>query len=460
MKYSIKNLLLSCALLLAASLTVGAQTTYSGYFLEGYDYRYQMNPAIGNETMVVAMPAIGNFNVATHGSLNLKNIIYTLNGKTVLFTNPGISTSEVMSHVKDRNRLGLNTKIDLMSVGFKALGGYNVVSLSALANVETSVPGAFFSLAKEGLTNTTYDISNMFANVNAYGQIALNHSRDIKKVPGLRVGATLKVLVGVGNVDFDFKNAHLQLDENEWIAQTNADVYASVGGLRFDKKTSEKTGRDYVSGANLDGGFAPNGFGLGFDLGAEYKWRDFNFSLAILDFGFMSWGKTQHASTNGPHTVNTGAFTFNASGSAPNSFSNEWDRLSKDLEELYQLRDMGALSSRTKMLGATLNVGASYELPAYRKLHFGLLSTTRINGKYSWTQVRLSANVRPVKLLSVDINGVVGTFSGGFGWLFNFHAPGFNLFAGMDYTLGKLSKQGVPLNSNSAFNFGLNFPLK
>jgi hypothetical protein len=29
----------------------------------------------------------------------------------------------------------------------------------------------------------------------------------------------------------------------------------------------------------------------------------------------------------------------------------------------------------------------------------------------------------------------------------------------MDHTLGKLAKQGVPINSNAQFSFGINFPL-
>lgn len=436
-----------------------AQTAYSGYFLEDYSYRFQMNPAFGGERNFVAMPGIGNLNLSTHGSLGVRDVIYPLDGKTVLFTNPGISVGEVMDNINDNNRIGSNIKIDLMTVGFSALGGYNNVSLSALANVETSVPGALFSLAKESITNKTYNIHHLYANANAYAQLALNHSRVIKQVPGLRVGATLKFLLGGGNIDILLHEAKLQLNENEWIGQTNADVYASVGGMRFDQKFSDKSQRDYVSGVNLDDGYKLNGFGMGLDLGAEYKWRDFSFSLSVLDFGFMRWGHTLHASTDGSQEINTDAYIFNVDDQADNSFSSEWDRFTGDLTKLYELHESEPLSSRTKMLGATLNIGVSYELPSYRKLHFGFVNSTRILGTYSWTQFRMSANVRPIKMLSIDVNGVAGTYGIGFGWMFNFHTTGFNLFAGMDHTLGKLSKQYVPLGANNAVNFGINFPI-
>lgn len=453
----IKKLMISAGIL-SCCAAVSAQTSYSGYFLDNYDYRFQMNPAFGNDGNFVSMPALGNLNIHMRGNLHVDDVLYNLNGKTVLFTNPGISVGEAMGKFNDKNRLGSNNKIDILTAGFKAFGGYNAISFSAVANLETSVPGSFFSLAKEGITNKTYDIENMFGNANAYAQLAFNHSRDIRQVPGLRVGATVKVLVGAGNIDFEFNEARLQLAEDRWIAQTNADIYASVGGLRYDMEYSEETGKNYVSGANLDDGFKPQGFGLGFDIGAEYKWNDFKFSAAALDLGFMSWGKTQWASTNGTQTVDTSAYTFNVDGDASNSFDNELDRLGDDLARLYQLDNNGELSSRTRALAATVNVGAEWELPYYRALHFGFLNSTRINGRYSWTQFRLSANVAPVKYFSADVNAVVGTYGVGFGWLINVHPKGFNLFLGMDHTIGKLAKQGVPLNSNASVNFGINFP--
>ncbi|MDE6443474.1 MAG: hypothetical protein K2K64_03500, partial [Muribaculaceae bacterium] len=320
-----------------------------------------------------------------------------------------------------------------------------------------SVTGSFFSLAKEVITNKTYDIENIFGNVNAYAQIALNHSRDIKPVPGLRVGGSLKFLIGVGSLDFRFNEAKLMLGQDNWRALTNAEIYASVGGFKYKFDHSDSTGKDYVSGGEIDS-FKPQGFGMALDLGATYKWRDFTFSAAVLDLGFINWGKTQKATTNGVQEISTDSYIFNANDDAENSFSNEWHRFKDNLANLYQITDVEEVSSYTRALGATLNFAGEYELPYYRKLHFGLLNSTHINGKYTWTQFRLSANVHPVKCLSADVNMVLGTYGVGFGWLFNLHFPGFNLFMGMDQTLGKLAKQGVPLNSNASFNFGINFP--
>jgi hypothetical protein len=172
----------------------------------------------------------------------------------------------------------------------------------------------------------------------------------------------------------------------------------------------------------------------------------------------MNWGKTQYASTNGTQSVNTDAYIFNVSDDAANSFSDEWDIFKDDLSNLYQLNDEGELSSRTRMLAATVNAGVDYALPVYRRLHFGLLNTTRINGDFTWTKFRLSANVNPINALSVNANIGYGTYGFDFGWLVNFSISGFNIFLGMETASFKLAKQGVPLNSNVSANFGITYP--
>lgn len=442
-----------------ATSAIMAQNTNSGYFLDGYTYRYGMNPAFGNDKNFVSMPGLGNLNVAMRGNLHVSSVIYNIDGRTCLFTNPGISTSEVMDNIHDKNRVGANIRVNVLSAGFKAFGGYNTVSLNARADVNTSVPKAFFSLAKEGVANKDYDIRNLSARAIGYGELALNHSREIKQVPGLRVGAAVKFLVGMAHVDARFNQANLVLGENEWIGRTNADIYVNLGSFQY-KHDTDKEGREYVSGCDMDGdgSVSPNGFGMAFDLGATYRWRDFNFSAALLDLGWISFSNTKFASTNGTRQVNTDAYTFNADDNAANSFENEWDRLRDNFEKLYQLTDNGNTGTRSAALAATLNLGVDYELPVYRKLHFGFLSSTRIAGRYTWTEARLSANVAPVKCFSADANVAVGTFGTSFGWMLSFHHTGFNLFMGMDHTLGKVSKQWVPLSSNASFNMGINFP--
>lgn len=142
----------------ATAMTASAQDTYSGYFLDNYTYRYQMNPAMGNRSNFVSMPALGNLNLGMSGNIHLTSLVYSREGKTVLFTNPNVSVSEAMNGFKDVNRMGFNTKINILSGGWKAWGGYNTVSINARANADVHVPKSLFSLVKEGISNKTYSI--------------------------------------------------------------------------------------------------------------------------------------------------------------------------------------------------------------------------------------------------------------------------------------------------------------
>lgn len=448
---------IAVAALGAASVSVSAQNTYSGYFIDSYSPRHQMNPAFApdssrNYKAYVGFPILSNVNVGLRGNLHLTDIYYNRGGETVLFTNPGISAGEAMDKFGDKNRLGMNLKLDILNCGFKAWGGWNTVGINLVSDTEIGVPKSFFSLVKEGVSNKSYDIKNLrFASTN-YAEIALNHSRDLSKwVPGLRAGATLKFILGIADVDAYFNDARLTLGENDWNVQSNADVYASGCGMTFKQRYNDKYNRYYLDGLDFDG-FKLGGFGMGLDLGAEYKWNDFKFSLALLDIGFLNWANTQHASTNGTRTYNTDAYIIGIGD------DDSWNEMQDGLEELYQLDVDGNMGNYCKSLKTTLNWGVEYTLPYYRNLRFGLVNTTRFNGSFTWTDFRVSANVQPVKCLDLSANLGMGTYGVGFGWLANVSTKGINFFIGMDRTLGKLSKDGIPLNSNASVNIGIDFP--
>lgn len=316
------------------------------------------------------------------------------------------------------------------------------------------LPREVFSLLKEGVANQSYDIRDIGAHADAFAEIAFGHSRDINKQ--WRVGGTLKFLLGGANMDAKFNQARLDLGVDNWSVVADAELQSSVKGLTYKTDVNDDTHHRYVSGIDVDG-TGLNGFGMALDLGAVYTLnQDWQFSASVLDFGFIHWNNNIVASTNGERQFYTDRYTFNADNDADNSFDNEWKKLRNDFSAIYELDDMGDRGGRTTMLSATLNFAGQYTLPVYRNLTFGLMNTTKIQGAYSWTDFRLSANVAPVKIFSATANMAVGSYGCGFGWLANLHVTGFNLFLGMDHTLGKLTKDGVPLSSNASVNFGMN----
>ena len=421
-----------------------------------------MNPAFGNDQGYVAMPALGNLNIGMNSNLRVDNILYNIDGRTALFLNPKVSTSEFLSGIHDKNKITENLKIQILGAGFKAFGGYNTIEINARQDLDLNIPGSLLRLAKEGIENKTYDISNLNAHASGYAELALGHSRQINDQ--LRIGAKLKVLLGIANLDANFKKAQLTLGENEWVGITDAEIQTSIKSMKYEIEETERgpegaeTTHRYVSGLDIDS-WGISGFGLAFDLGAEYKLdKNWAFSASLLDLGYIGWNNNYVASTNGERQVSTDKYIFNVDEDASNSFENEADRLMEGLSALYELQDNGDMGSRSRALAATMNLGVQYTPDFYDKLSFGLLNSTRMAGKYSWTEFRLSANVAPTNIFSASANMALGTYGTSFGWLLNFHPNGFNLFVGMDHTLGKLAKQGVPLSGRANVNIGINFP--
>lgn len=453
MKSNIKSII-SIVVLMASTAMGVAQSSRSGYFTEGYLYRYQMNPAIANDRNFIAMPGVGNLNVGVNGTLSLDDVIYNVDGQTTTFLNPAVDTNEFLDAISDKNRLGMDVKIGILSAGFKGFKGYNTISLNVRTNVQMHMPGSLFRLLKEGVENKTYDISDFRAHADAYAELALGHSHKLNDQ--WRIGGAVKFLVGAGNVDAELDKAYLTLGENSWNVAVDGKMQSSIKGLTYEHDVNNRTGHEYVDGFDIDGA-GVNGFGVAFDLGAQFFLnKDWTFSASVLDLGFINWDNNMLASTNGLQEFATDKYSFNVDDEASNSFENEWDVMRDDLSALYELNDMGDQGARSKMLAATINLAAQYNLPLYRKLAFGLLNTTRLQGEYSWTEFRLSANVSPAKAFSAGANVAVGTYGCAFGWIVNLNAPGVNIFVGMDHTLTKLAKQGVPLSSNASANLGIN----
>lgn len=433
-----------------------AQYTNSGYFTDGYLYRHEINPAFGNQQNYISFPALGNINLGIRGNLNLKDYIYNIDGKTTTFLNPKVDASDFLNNINEKNKFNFDTKIEVLSLDFKSFGGYSTIGVNVRSNIHTMLPKSLFKFAKEGISNNEYDISKFDIHADAYSELVLGHSHDLNEK--LRIGASLKVLLGLANVDARFNKAKINLGNDQWTAVTNAEINASVKGLEYETEISENTGKPYINDFDVED-FGLNGFGLGLDLGAEYKLNDsWKFSAALTDLGFLSWNNNMLATTNGDKCFTTDDYKFSFDDEKSNNFEDELERLGDGLVGLYELDNAGDQGKRTTKLATTLNLGAEYVLPAYDKLSFGLMNSTRFQGDYTWTEFRLSANIAPVKILSAGVNVAAGSYGCAFGWILNFHPNGFNLFVGMDQTLGKVTKEFVPLLSKGSVNLGVNIP--
>lgn len=451
----------------AAILPTSAQELRTSYFMETSNFRHQMNPAL------LDSPYFGmffsNINVGMTGNIGAKQFIFDTNGlpgytgnyRYTTFMDPNVDAATFLNKLHDKNRFDLYLNYNLFSVGFKAWGGVNLLELNLRSNTNLTLPKGLFEFAKTAGEKEHYEFGGLGMRTQNYMELALGHSRDINKQ--WRVGGKLKFLIGAAYADFTADNVTLDMTEDAWRIQSNAQMKASLlksDVIHEDPSKNSADGRPRVK--KLDNfGFSLPGFGMALDLGVTYKpIENLTLSAAITDLGFISWKNTHHASSQGDYTFDGfNNIYIGSDKDQTEDIDDQFDQIGDDLEEMFSVYDDGTKTA-TQALAATLNVGAEYKLPAYDKLKFGFLYTSRIHGKYSWHQGMLNVGVRPVKWFECNVNGAVTSTGVTAGGMLSLKAPHFNFYIAADRFFSKMGKQGVPLNSsNGNITFGMTFPL-
>ena len=453
--------------LLAISATSMAQGLNSAYFTTDFNARHTLNPAFGNEQNYVSIPGLGNLNVSMHGNFGYEDVImnnplYGQPGqkKMTTFMNPYISVNDALNSLSTgNNRIVTNVDVTILSAGFKGFGGYNTIELNAKSRVGVALPYELFEFAKN-IGNNTYEIGDINVGARAYAELAFGHSRNI--TDKLRVGGKLKLLFGIAAADVQLQDVRADLSgTDQWTLSAKGQADVSMKGFMYKSEQKEykdesKGTYNRVNDIDVDGA-GLGGFGVAVDLGAVYKINeDWTVNAALLDLGFISWSNDMQAVNNGDTFIFDGFRDIDVSSkSNPSSMKQQGNKYSDQFADFANLKDKGDQGGRTTGIGATLNVGCQYNLPSYRKMTFGFLSSTRFNGPYTWTEARLSANWTPLKWLDGGVSFAANSFTTSMGWVLNVHPKGYNFFIGMDHLLGSTSKEMIPLSSNANLALGM-----
>lgn len=456
----------AAAVMLAVAGGAMAQGLNSAYYTDDYKFRHDMNPAFGNTDNYVSIPVLGNVNVNVHGNFGYQDVIMdnpmypnTSDKKMTTFMNPYISASKALEGFSNGdNRIAGDVGIMLLSGGFSAFGGYNTIELSSKTSFGMSLPYELFEFAKN-IGNKTYNIGDINVHAMSYAELALGHSRQINEK--LRVGAKVKFLFGLGRADLKLQNMKADLAPNDkWTVSGQAVADVSMKGFSYVTETDEyndpdRGEYDKVGDVDLDG-FGLSGFGMAVDLGAVYQINeDWRVNAAVLDLGFISWSNNMQAVNRSDMFEFGGFHDISVKDGSGVDIEDQTDKYGDQIADFINLKDNGDQGGRTTGIGATINVGAEYNMPVYRKITFGALSSTRIKGAYTWTEGRLSANWTPLSWIDGGVSFAVNNFTASMGWVLNIHPKGYNFFIGMDHLLGKMSKEYIPLSSNASINLGM-----
>ena len=454
--------MIACAVLMAAPLMVNAQNMRTGYFMDGYAFKYKMNPAMGSSRGFFALPVLGNFNMGVESNLGMTSVLYPKQDGSGLttFLNSEVDASAAMKKFDDRNYMDMNTDLSLLALGFWGRKGriFHNVDLSIKADIATSLPYDLFRFAKEGSVNgNVFDLSETGVNVNSHISWAYGFSLPIGRY--VRFGARAKFLLGLADANVSLKGTQVTTGAEGMYAVTDGTLQAALplgmylplneqGYVDWEESIKTYSFEDDAlteSFTNLGGAV---------DLGVTVDFlRDFTASVSVTDLGFISWNNYSAASAARDADGNPKKTYIVKSG----------EDFDENLgETLLKCLDFNLEEDRTKKvlgLDPTLYVGLEYRMPFYRRMSVGLLSTTKIARIYTWSEGRLSVNVNPTNWFSVATNYACSTFGHSAGFALTFHLPGFNFFMGTDSYIPMLniSPQFIPLNRmNTSVTYGIN----
>lgn len=449
-----KKIYIAIAFALTA-FTASAENLRTGYFLDGYSYKYQFNPAFQGDRGFIALPIFSKLSVGAETSIAIKDFLYKTNsGALGTFLHPDVTNAEAMKNLGKNAIASTNLDLNLFGLGFRVKKSYHTLDLSLKTNVDMTLPGDIFRFMKVGGSdgNAIYNMSDLGVSANQYVQLAYGFSR--RFLDKFNVGIRVKALMGTANIRSDVRDLTLKMDKDEWMVKADGSAMMSslasklISGKVDDNIVNEL--QTLVTSPNL--GFAAD---LGFSIDIL---KYLTLSASILDLGYIGWTNTD------VYTLATEPWVYNGFDLSNSEDIN--NQLQSKLKELGEIFDVSKIQAETKSkhlqkLAMTVHVGAEARLPFYERLSVGALATHRFNGPHSWTEGRFSINWALLRWFSLAANYAISDLGHSYGAAVNLHAKGFSLFLGTDSfrPLTSLTPNMIPLNDlNTNMVFGVNFP--
>lgn len=450
-----KKLVLIVATLLLTVSGVLAQNFRTGYFLDGYMYRYQLNPAFQGERGFIALPALGGTSFGVESNMSFGTFVYPQGDQLVSFLHPSVSSADFMSKIKADNPINLNLDLNLLALGFRVKNTYHTLDLSLKGGLNATLPGDVFRFMKVGGEdgNPVYDFSNTSANLTLYSQLAYGFSIKIKDF--MSVGVRAKFLMGLQTMqsNVDVLNASLQSDK--WTVNAGGYMIASQLATDFANDNLDDDWR-----VMLETMAKTPSFGAAFDLGVSVDFlKHFTVSASVLDLGFIHWKNLNKQGIASGTWEYTGMEDL--SGGEGADVDSQLDKELDELAEVFKFEEPTHVDKHVQKFGFTTMLGLEFRMPFYNRLSIGALGTHRFEGPASWTEGRFSINYAPLRWLSLGANYAISTYGQSYGAALNIHPKGFNLFLGLDSfkPLLNMTPNWIPIDDmNTNLKFGVTFP--
>lgn len=445
------------ALIIAAfyGLSANGQLVNSIYYLDNLPQTSKLNPA--------RMPKC-NFYINV---MNVNTSLFTELGPQQVLTQDNVVDGVLRMPYYNQTMWdnfvnSLNDPISLrgeteagLGFGFRAKKGYFHFDISERNIFNVSLDRDILTLNNLG-NDVTKDFSSMSFSASAFAQIGLGYAYEV--TPQLNVGAKIKILKGLANVNAEFNKAELYTSVDYWQLTGDAEANMSLP-VRFELDQDgniEEVNDSILSEIGIDylnNYFAPaTNFGIATDLGVEYKLLPNLFlSASLIDFGKIWWNH-EVSNIKGEADVR-----FDGIDEDPFLYDDEND-VDNYFEEFADSILGGFTSSVTNNnfntgLAPRLYVGAEYLLND--QISFGVLSNTSFYKQRTMQSVMLSANANLNYVLTAGAHyGFNFGYANTGGFTLGLNILPIQLFFAVDYIPLRYNKADVTENDEQV-NLGI-----
>lgn len=398
-------------LLAAVSVNSTAQNSQVLYYMN-LPQNHMLNPALKpSNTLYIGLPVISGINININNNFfNFSDVFVkgVVPDSLVTIFHPDYDPDEFIRKIKDVNSLEPEAMIQLFGLGF-GVGKDLYISLDVNERISGNIalPGDILRLGFEGneqFVGSTMDLSSLRADVKYFREVALGFSKNF--TPDLRIGVRAKALFGIASASIDNRSLGITIND-EYHHTLNADLDANfsapvefflsgqntVDSVKFDDSRFE--GTDNI----IDFMLGTKNFGLGIDIGAEYKITDkLKVSAAVTDLGYIKWKKdvtNLKAKSEFVFSgvdmleVYNGTMTFDSLGTI----------FLDSLKNSFYLNE--TQSPFTSYLPFGFTAGGSYNLT--KSFSVGLLSYTKFIGSQIREALTLSANLNVRNVFSATV---------------------------------------------------------
>jgi len=409
------KLTLSLGVILLLSLPVEAQINNSLYFMHGVPQSNRINPAHQpNCGFYLGMPLLAPVRVnVSSSSLAYGDIIYPhpTEDSLITFLHPLGNKEAFLDLLEPVNFVVSDLGTSLLSLGFRTGIGFFSLDVTTRLDGNIYYPGDLARLLVNGAAEgEIYQLNGIGADLSAFNEISLGWSGAI--LDNLQVGARAKMLFGIGNLTNTSSELSVTTSQDAWNIKSNMMFNAS---LPFAEVQYDADGivEDVVLNDDLENfdpvsipgyAFNTNNFGLGVDVGIDYRPIDqLLLSASVLDLGYINW-------KDGVQEVNYEMeYDFTGLEINPFEFSEDYtfdDYLDSTLtqltDSLTNFLEFTPGGTYSKRLNTKLFVGVSYFVTP--KINFGVLSRTDfLSGKIA-EQVTASANFTTGRFINLTLS--------------------------------------------------------